>query len=145
MYPLCTYCILTVNSKLFLIASFSITLSLNVFLNSIEYTIYYKLTENVLFEEIKIFLSHLLSMSACYVTGSLIYKLRGTDPDGDILTFGVKDQLGQDVLRIENVGNNEANVYLKKELDREVTSTSHLLFVMIHMFWKLFIFVLSLF
>ncbi|XP_054269612.1 cadherin-23-like [Macrosteles quadrilineatus] len=52
--------------------------------------------------------------------GSLIYRLRGVDPDGDTLTFGVREQIGHDILRIEGVGVNEANVYLKKELDREV-------------------------
>ncbi|XP_046672662.1 cadherin-23 isoform X2 [Homalodisca vitripennis] len=52
--------------------------------------------------------------------GSLIYRLRGVDPDGDTLTFGVREQIGHDVLRIETIGVNEANVYLKKELDREV-------------------------
>lgn len=50
----------------------------------------------------------------------MIYKLRGIDPDGDTLTFGVKEHLGHDILRIESFGVNEANVYLKKELDREV-------------------------
>ncbi|RZF38140.1 hypothetical protein LSTR_LSTR005501 [Laodelphax striatellus] len=52
--------------------------------------------------------------------GSLIYRLRGTDPDGDPLTFGIREQIGNEILRIENLGTNEANVYLKKELDREV-------------------------
>ncbi|XP_034949613.1 uncharacterized protein [Chelonus insularis] len=51
--------------------------------------------------------------------GSLIYKLKGIDPDGDDLTFGVKDQLGSDVIRVENFGRQEANVYLNKLLDRE--------------------------
>lgn len=53
-------------------------------------------------------------------TGSLIYKLRGTDPDNDILTFGVRDQPGSEVIRVENFGFNEANIYLNKLLDREV-------------------------
>ncbi|KAJ1522204.1 hypothetical protein ONE63_002512 [Megalurothrips usitatus] len=52
--------------------------------------------------------------------GSLIYRLRGADPDGDALTFGVRGSEGHDMLRIENLGTNEANVYLNKELDREV-------------------------
>lgn len=55
-------------------------------------------------------------------TGSLIYRLRGFDPDGDPLTFGVKEQTGRETLRIESLGTNEANVYLKKELDREVSN-----------------------
>lgn len=53
--------------------------------------------------------------------GSLIYKLRGSDPDNDAIVFGIRDTgYGSDVLRIENIGNNEANLYLAQELDREV-------------------------
>ncbi|CAH1406526.1 unnamed protein product [Nezara viridula] len=52
--------------------------------------------------------------------GSLIYRLRGMDPDGDPLTFGIRDYPGSDVIRIENLGTSEANIYLNKELDREV-------------------------
>lgn len=52
--------------------------------------------------------------------GSLIYTLRGFDPDGDPLTFGIRhSSYDSEVLRIETAGNNEANVYLNKELDRE--------------------------
>lgn len=57
------------------------------------------------------------------IAGSLLYRLRGTDPDGDPLTFGVREQIGNEILRIENLGANEANIYLKKELDREVSDT----------------------
>ncbi|XP_046962418.1 cadherin-23 isoform X2 [Vanessa cardui] len=52
--------------------------------------------------------------------GSLIYRLRGLDPDGDTLRFGIRDQVGSDILRIEAISSNEANIYLVKELDREV-------------------------
>lgn len=53
--------------------------------------------------------------------GSLIYKLRGSDPDNDPIVFGIRDTgYGSDVLRIENIGNNEANLFLARELDREV-------------------------
>ncbi|OAD57365.1 Cadherin-23 [Eufriesea mexicana] len=52
--------------------------------------------------------------------GSLIYRLRGVDPDGDSLTFGVRDQPGSDVIRVENFSPSEANIYLNKLLDREV-------------------------
>ncbi|KAL0831494.1 hypothetical protein ABMA28_002291 [Loxostege sticticalis] len=52
--------------------------------------------------------------------GSLIYRLRGVDPDGDTLKFGLRDQLGSDILRLEAISSNEANIYLIKELDREV-------------------------
>lgn len=51
--------------------------------------------------------------------GSLIYKLKGYDPDGDKLTFGVRHSVDSEIFRIENTPNNEANIYLNKELDRE--------------------------
>lgn len=54
------------------------------------------------------------------IEGTLIYKLRGVDPDGDDLEFGVKPQTGSNVIRVENTSPTEANVYLNKELDREV-------------------------
>jgi hypothetical protein len=54
------------------------------------------------------------------LAGSHIYHLRGFDPDDDPLRFGVRDQVGNEILRIENVRKNEADVFLKKELDREV-------------------------
>lgn len=58
--------------------------------------------------------------------GSLIYRLRGSDPDNDPLTFGIRNTgYGSDVLRIENIGNSEANLYLAQELDREVSSDAH--------------------
>ncbi|KAK4293966.1 hypothetical protein Pmani_033374 [Petrolisthes manimaculis] len=52
--------------------------------------------------------------------GSKITTLRGQDPDGDALTFGVRGTEGQDLLRIEQNGANEANVFLRTPLDREV-------------------------
>ncbi|KAL3277671.1 hypothetical protein HHI36_013017 [Cryptolaemus montrouzieri] len=51
--------------------------------------------------------------------GSVIYNLRGMDPDGDALKFGVRPQSGSDVIRVENTSPTEANIYLNKELDRE--------------------------
>uniref|UniRef100_A0A1B0CCE9 Putative cadherin egf lag seven-pass g-type receptor n=1 Tax=Lutzomyia longipalpis TaxID=7200 RepID=A0A1B0CCE9_LUTLO len=52
--------------------------------------------------------------------GSLIYRLKGFDPDGDPLTFGIKESIpGSEVLRVENVGMNQANLFLAQELDRE--------------------------
>ncbi|XP_062536316.1 cadherin-23 isoform X2 [Armigeres subalbatus] len=51
--------------------------------------------------------------------GTLIYKLKGYDPDGDPLTFGVREAIDSDVIRVERSGVNEANVYLNSELDRE--------------------------
>lgn len=55
--------------------------------------------------------------------GSLIYKLKGLDPDGDSLVFGVHSTFDSDILKIENLDNNEANIYLVKELDREVSNS----------------------
>ena len=52
--------------------------------------------------------------------GTLIYHLRGYDPDGDSLTFGIRTSHDSDIIKIENIGHNEANIYLAKELDREV-------------------------
>ncbi|XP_023311794.1 cadherin-23 [Anoplophora glabripennis] len=51
--------------------------------------------------------------------GTLIYRLRGYDADGDPLKFGVRSSPGSDVIRVENSSPSEANVYLNKELDRE--------------------------
>uniref|UniRef100_A0AAR5PBK0 Cadherin domain-containing protein n=1 Tax=Dendroctonus ponderosae TaxID=77166 RepID=A0AAR5PBK0_DENPD len=51
--------------------------------------------------------------------GTLLYKLRAYDADGDRLTFGVKPTADSDVIIIDSTSNNEANVYLNKLLDRE--------------------------
>ncbi|XP_049786609.1 cadherin-23-like [Schistocerca cancellata] len=51
--------------------------------------------------------------------GSLLYRLRGVDTDGDSLTFGVREQPDSDILRIENFAGNQASIYLRKPLDRE--------------------------
>lgn len=61
-------------------------------------------------------------MTVILISGSLIYRLRGVDPDGDPLQFGIRDQIGSDILRLEAISSNEANIYLVKELDREVSS-----------------------
>lgn len=55
--------------------------------------------------------------------GKLIYTLKGEDPDDDPLTFNVLGSMASDLLRIENVPGNQANVYLRKELDRETTES----------------------
>lgn len=55
--------------------------------------------------------------------GKLIYTLKGEDPDDDPLTFGVLGSMASDLLRIENVPGNQANVHLRKELDRETTES----------------------
>ncbi|XP_050524905.1 cadherin-23 [Daktulosphaira vitifoliae] len=51
--------------------------------------------------------------------GSLIYRVRGIDPDGDKLIFGVREP-GDKIIKVENHSKNEAYIYLKIELDREV-------------------------
>lgn len=53
--------------------------------------------------------------------GSQIYHLKGYDPDNDQLTFGIIPSQFSDIIRIENFGTNEANIYLAKDLDREVS------------------------
>nr|XP_027198229.1 cadherin-23-like [Dermatophagoides pteronyssinus] len=59
-----------------------------------------------------------------------IYHLYGEDPDNDPLTFGVLGTLGKDLLRIESISKNEAKVYLKKELDREIQDSYTLVLTM---------------
>lgn len=55
------------------------------------------------------------------LTGSLIYKLKGFDPDGDALDFGVQSTYDSDIISVRNLESNEAGIYLEKELDREVS------------------------
>lgn len=55
--------------------------------------------------------------------GKLLYRLRGEDADGDRLDFGVVGPVGQEILRFERLGSSEANVYLNKELDREMVDS----------------------
>ncbi|XP_060525001.1 cadherin-23 isoform X2 [Cylas formicarius] len=51
--------------------------------------------------------------------GSLLYSLKGFDPDDDKLEFGIVPSAGSNVIRIENTSSTEAEVYLDKLLDRE--------------------------
>lgn len=51
--------------------------------------------------------------------GTLIYQIKGYDPDGDPLAFGKRNSLDSNIIRIENIRSNEANIYLNEELDRE--------------------------
>lgn len=55
--------------------------------------------------------------------GKLIYTLHAEDPDEDPLTFGVLGSMASELLRIENTPGNQANVYLRRELDRETTES----------------------
>ncbi|XP_063703738.1 LOW QUALITY PROTEIN: cadherin-23 [Culicoides brevitarsis] len=57
--------------------------------------------------------------------GTLIYRLKALDPDGDHLTFGIKNDIDSDVIRIETIGENDANIRLNKELDRETKDEYH--------------------
>ncbi|GFY40241.1 cadherin-86C [Trichonephila inaurata madagascariensis] len=45
--------------------------------------------------------------------GSIIYRLRGSDPDNDVLTFGVRGDVGNQLLNIQSVTETRANVFLK--------------------------------
>ena len=58
--------------------------------------------------------------------GSLIYTIRASDPDGDPLEFGLLGNSANELLVIESNHSTEANVYLKKLLDREVIWSIHL-------------------
>ncbi|ETN63913.1 hypothetical protein AND_004358 [Anopheles darlingi] len=51
--------------------------------------------------------------------GTLIYKLRGYDADGDPLTFGVQKSADSNIIRLKQNTSSEAYVYLNHELDRE--------------------------
>lgn len=61
-----------------------------------------------------------MTILICLFTGSLIFRLQGTDPDGDKLEFGVQNTPGSDVITVKTISKTDANVYLAKELDREV-------------------------
>jgi hypothetical protein len=54
--------------------------------------------------------------------GSLIYTLKGFDPDGDALEFGVQGTYDSDIISVKSLNDHEAGIYLDKELDREVCS-----------------------
>lgn len=52
--------------------------------------------------------------------GSVIYRIKASDADGDALQFGLQGQVANELLRIKPVNDNEADLQLIKELDREV-------------------------
>jgi hypothetical protein len=65
--------------------------------------------------------------------GSVIYRIKASDADGDALQFGLQGQVANELLRIQPVGNNEADLQLIKELDREVKKTNkHNFFLVPH-------------
>lgn len=51
--------------------------------------------------------------------GNRIYTLKGEDPEGDHLHFGVRGQVANELIEIRSVNSTTADVYLLKELDRE--------------------------
>lgn len=52
--------------------------------------------------------------------GSVIYRIKGSDADGDALLFGLEGQAANELLRVQPVSPTEADLQLIKELDREV-------------------------
>lgn len=67
--------------------------------------------------------------------GTLIYRLKGSDPDGDALTFGSVDQIGSSLLYFQSVSFTEADVYLKSPLtvsDVFLTTCLPLVFIVIY-------------
>ncbi|GAB6026551.1 hypothetical protein CHUAL_012969 [Chamberlinius hualienensis] len=61
----------------------------------------------------------LLQVKEGNAIGDLIYTLVGSDPEGQELHFDVRGQIGGELLDIQKINRTAANVYLKKELDRE--------------------------
>ncbi|XP_022254266.1 cadherin-23-like [Limulus polyphemus] len=59
--------------------------------------------------------------------GTLLYQLTGEDLDGDTLIFGVQGPVGQEILKVEKTGPKQADVFLNKELDREMRDSYSLL------------------
>uniref|UniRef100_A0AAG5CVQ7 Cadherin domain-containing protein n=1 Tax=Anopheles atroparvus TaxID=41427 RepID=A0AAG5CVQ7_ANOAO len=51
--------------------------------------------------------------------GTLVYRLRGYDADGDPLTFGVQKGVDSHIIRLTQNASTEAYVFLNHELDRE--------------------------
>ncbi|XP_057365539.1 cadherin-23-like isoform X1 [Daphnia carinata] len=51
--------------------------------------------------------------------GSVIYRIKASDADGDALQFGLQGHVANELLRIQPVSRNEADLQLIKELDRE--------------------------
>lgn len=58
-----------------------------------------------------------LKLPRSTTVGTLVYRLKGTDPDPDVLTFGVRGSLGRRLLDIRAASFTEADVYLKNRLE----------------------------
>ncbi len=53
--------------------------------------------------------------------GTLIYRLKGSDADNDILRFGVRGPIGKELIEIKSAGFFEADVFLKSPLKVRLT------------------------
>jgi hypothetical protein len=60
-----------------------------------------------------------------FFAGARIYRLKAIDPENDQLTFGIRGQIGNNLLEIRPVSSNEADVHLKQALDREVRTNNY--------------------
>lgn len=49
--------------------------------------------------------------------GSIIYRIKGTDADNDVIEFGVRGIIGNSLLTFKKVSFHEADVYLKMPLE----------------------------
>ena len=49
--------------------------------------------------------------------GSIIYRIRGTDADNDVITFGARGIIGKRMLTFKSVTFYEADVYLNNPLE----------------------------
>ena len=58
----------------------------------------------------------ILKLPSSTAVGSLIYRLKGSDPDSEKLIFGSDDPVGSRVLQIKSLSFREADVYLKSPL-----------------------------
>lgn len=58
--------------------------------------------------------------------GTVIYRAKGFDPDGDPLVFGVISRSDDGLVEVVNENNNEASIVLKKYLDAEVQNEHQL-------------------
>ncbi|KAI1291952.1 hypothetical protein HDE_07304 [Halotydeus destructor] len=60
--------------------------------------------------------SNATPLSSLIGVGSLVYRLKGSDPDPDVLKFGVREKIGSQLLDIRPASLTEADVYLKSHL-----------------------------
>ena len=52
--------------------------------------------------------------------GSVVYRVKAYDADGDRLTFALLGAEANQLLRVEPIDHDEAHLLLNKQLDREV-------------------------